>query len=201
MVFIVNLPTTLVEAFRATLEEVTEACLLIHVLDASSPAAAGTALMSGVSWPKSAPNPPPSFLVLNKSDCLPADSAYRDALARRLSGESGGSPTAWVSARTAERLPELLSLIDANLPEDALVDSHLSFPLLNGLPLISSTPVPVSWRRSSLRMPAKSMLRSRNHSCAASPPGARWGQTHLSTRSISPFTGTSRHAELWMPSS
>ena len=35
--FIRNLPTTLVKAFRATLEEVVEASLLLHVVDASSP--------------------------------------------------------------------------------------------------------------------------------------------------------------------
>ena len=39
--FIRNLPTTLVKAFRATLEEVNEAALILHVVDASSPAAAG----------------------------------------------------------------------------------------------------------------------------------------------------------------
>src|SRR5205085_6813050 len=37
--FIRNLPTTLVKAFRATLEEVVEAELLLHVVDASSPEA------------------------------------------------------------------------------------------------------------------------------------------------------------------
>src|SRR5207245_2586750 len=35
--FVQRLPTTLVAAFRATLEEVAEADLLIHVVDASSP--------------------------------------------------------------------------------------------------------------------------------------------------------------------
>ena len=35
--FIRNLPTTLINAFRATLEEVTEADLLLHVVDASAP--------------------------------------------------------------------------------------------------------------------------------------------------------------------
>src|SRR6185437_14563806 len=38
--FIRNLPTTLVKAFRATLEEVVEASLILHVGDASSPVAA-----------------------------------------------------------------------------------------------------------------------------------------------------------------
>src|SRR5437870_8704574 len=37
--FIRNLPTTLVKAFRATLEEVNEATLILHVVDASSPQA------------------------------------------------------------------------------------------------------------------------------------------------------------------
>ena len=40
--FIRNLPTTLMRAFRATLEEVVEAELLLHVVDASSPEAART---------------------------------------------------------------------------------------------------------------------------------------------------------------
>ncbi len=40
--FIRNLPTTLVRAFRATLEEVVEAELLLHVVDASSPEAAAS---------------------------------------------------------------------------------------------------------------------------------------------------------------
>src|ERR1700752_3816259 len=37
--FIRNLPTTLVDAFRATLEEVTAAALLLHVVDVTSPTA------------------------------------------------------------------------------------------------------------------------------------------------------------------
>ena len=109
-------------------------------MDASSPAAAEHCAHVRRVLNEIGAEYTPQLLVLNKSDCLPADSAYRDALARRLSGESGGSPTAWVSARTAERLPELLSLIDANLPEDALIDSHFSFPLteLTALNLIHS---------------------------------------------------------------
>ncbi|MGD0365463.1 MAG: GTPase HflX, partial [Bryobacteraceae bacterium] len=38
--FIGNLPTTLVKAFRATLEEVTDATLILHVVDVSAPHAA-----------------------------------------------------------------------------------------------------------------------------------------------------------------
>ena len=39
--FIQKLPTKLVASFRATLEEIADACLLIHVVDASSPLADG----------------------------------------------------------------------------------------------------------------------------------------------------------------
>ena len=39
--FIQKLPTKLVASFRATLEEIADACLLVHVVDASSPLADG----------------------------------------------------------------------------------------------------------------------------------------------------------------
>jgi len=138
--FIRNLPTTLVEAFRATLEEVTEAGLLIHVVDASSSAAAEHCAHVRHVLAEIGAESTPQLLVLNKSDRFPADSGYRDALARRLSGESGGCPAAWVSARTAEHLPDLLALIDANLPEDSLIDALFRFPLteLAALNLIHS---------------------------------------------------------------
>ena len=38
--FVRNLPTTLIEAFRATLEEVADAALILHVVDVSSEQAA-----------------------------------------------------------------------------------------------------------------------------------------------------------------
>lgn len=50
--FISGLPTQLVRAFRATLEEVTHADLLLHVLDASSPQVLPLATLL--------PPPPPS---------------------------------------------------------------------------------------------------------------------------------------------
>ena len=53
--FIRNLPTTLVKAFRATLEEVVEAELLLHVVDASRPKRRTHGATSSRSSPKSAP--------------------------------------------------------------------------------------------------------------------------------------------------
>lgn len=49
--FIQKLPTQLVAAFRATLEEITEASLLLHVVDVSHPnAAAQTQAVMQVCW-------------------------------------------------------------------------------------------------------------------------------------------------------
>ncbi len=71
--FIRNLPTTLVKAFRATLEEVTEAALVLHVVDASSPSAAEhTAHVLKVLAEIGAAQIP-QILIMNKMDRLPAE--------------------------------------------------------------------------------------------------------------------------------
>ena len=73
--FIRNLPTTLVKAFRATLEEVTEAALVLHVVDVSSPGAPEqTAHVLKVLAEIGAAEIP-QILVMNKMDRLPADEA------------------------------------------------------------------------------------------------------------------------------
>ncbi len=52
--FVRNLPTTLIEAFRATLEEVADAALIVHVVDASSDQAAQHLPKCSAYWAKSA---------------------------------------------------------------------------------------------------------------------------------------------------
>ena len=77
--FIRNLPTTLVKAFRATLEEVAEATLILHVVDVTSPHAAA---------PISARRTRHSFWCSTRSiSCLPA---------RGISKPSGGD--CWVAS-------------------------------------------------------------------------------------------------------
>ena len=69
--FIRNLPTTLVDAFRATLEEVTAAVLLLHVVDVTSPTASEqTTHVMKVLGEIGAENTT-QILVLNKADRLP----------------------------------------------------------------------------------------------------------------------------------
>lgn len=119
--FIRQLPTTLVKAFRATLEEVTEAALILHVVDGSSPLAAEhIAHVTNVLAEIGAAGTP-QILVLNKADRL------RDAgaTARRL---SEGRTAVAVSALTGEGLPQLLEAIDQALPADPVEEALFRFP-------------------------------------------------------------------------
>src|SRR5579863_9447701 len=81
--FIRNLPTTLIRAFRATLEEVVEAELLLHVVDASSPEAAGHTAHVFTTLSEIGAAETPQILVLNKVDRIPGDPDV-GALARRI---------------------------------------------------------------------------------------------------------------------
>ncbi|MBI4893960.1 MAG: GTPase HflX [Acidobacteria bacterium] len=127
--FIRQLPTTLVEAFRATLEEVTEAALLIHVVDASSPSAASHSAQVRRVLNEIGAHETPQILVLNKADALPPDAEDAASLGRRLSGEAGGVPVVSISARTGEGLDELLQLIDRSLPDDPVEPAVFRVPL------------------------------------------------------------------------
>ena len=101
--FIRSLPKELVEAFRATLEELEEADLLLHVADASHPEldrqlAAVDHILEGLSLHET-----PRLLVLNKIDAL--DEEARSSL-------SALHPDAvFVSARTGEGLDALSAKI------------------------------------------------------------------------------------------
>jgi GTPase len=119
--FIRQLPTTLVKAFRATLEEVTEAALVLHVVDASAEHAqehithvAGVLAEIGAAAT-------PQLLVLNKADRLIGP----DAVVRRL---AAGQPAVAVSALTGEGMPALLEAIDRALPADPVAQAVFRFP-------------------------------------------------------------------------
>ena len=128
--FIRNLPTTLVKAFRATLEEVAEAPLILHVVDVTSPhAVAQTAHVLQVLAEIGAAHTP-QILVLNKIDRMPAGEADIETIRQRLLGESarqGVTRAAGVSALTGEGVDALLGLIDDVIPFDPLVRVKFRF--------------------------------------------------------------------------
>ncbi|MBL8177327.1 MAG: GTPase HflX [Bryobacterales bacterium] len=136
--FIRSLPTTLVKAFRATLEEVRQAALLLHVVDASSPyAAEHTAQVMEVLREIEADGTS-QVLVLNKADLLPEGLHDAELTAARLLGtaeEKGRSYAASISARSGEGVGDLLELIDRVLPADPVERAVFRFPAGDGAAL------------------------------------------------------------------
>ena len=116
--FISDLPTELVAAFRATLEAVTEADLLVHVRDiahADSDAQRADVMAVLAQLTKDAGGKaPPVLEVWNKIDLL--DDATREARLRRASLEEAGAhkllPPVAISAVTGEGVDGLLAAIE-----------------------------------------------------------------------------------------
>jgi GTP-binding protein HflX len=107
--FVRNLPHQLVEAFRSTLEEIADADLIVHVVDASHPdPGSQIATVRDVIGDVGARGIP-ELIVFNKIDL--ADETQRMAL-RGMEPWSIG-----VSARTGEGMEELLQRIADLLPE------------------------------------------------------------------------------------
>ena len=99
--FIRKLPHGLVESFKATLEEVAEADLLIHIIDASHPQVEAQMLAVQAVLDEIGAGDKPVLPVLNKVD-LEGGSAAATRLMRLL---GGGIP---ISAKTGEGIPLLL---------------------------------------------------------------------------------------------
>ena len=132
--FIRNLPTTLVKAFRATLEEVTEAALLVHVVDASSPYAPHQTAHVLKVLAEIGADQTTQILVLNKMDLLGDSPEESESLAQRILGEVRG-PTAKavsVSARSGAGVDDLLTVIDETLSLDPVSVARFRIPVKEG---------------------------------------------------------------------
>jgi len=133
--FIRNLPTTLVKAFRATLEEVTEASLLLHVVDASSSYAPHQTAHVLKVLSEIGADQTRQILVLNKMDLLPASEEASDSLAQRILGEVR-APAGWqalaLSARSGAGFDQLLTAIDRDLPLDPVSHANFRLPASEG---------------------------------------------------------------------
>jgi GTPase len=117
--FIRKLPHRLVEAFKATLEEVVQAELLLHVVDSSHPQAEEQILaVNGVLEEIGAAGKP-TLMVLNKVDRF----HNRTLLTRYLERFPGAVA---VSARTGEGIPELLAELGGMLrPAREFLELHI----------------------------------------------------------------------------
>ncbi len=112
--FIQKLPTTLVAAFRATLEEIAEADLLIHVIDITHPQAHEQARAVYQTLTDIEADHIPILTALNKIDSLTDPEHAREAVADFPSAVS-------ISALTGEGIPELLVKAHAYLYEDYIL--------------------------------------------------------------------------------
>ena len=105
--FIRKLPHQLVAAFKATLEELEEADVLVHVVDASHPGLDEQMLAVDSLLSELELGPRPTIVALNKMDRLDGDAAV-SALVDRFEGVA-------LSARTGEGVEALLDRIERAL--------------------------------------------------------------------------------------
>jgi GTP-binding protein HflX len=121
--FIRNLPHTLVSAFRATLEEVQSAALILQVSDASSPLSVEQDAQVEKVLKELEAAGKPRLRILNKIDLLPP--RQRDSL-------RDDDATVHVSAAKGIGLSTLLDRIDQKLEGDALSRVLLRVPQAEG---------------------------------------------------------------------
>jgi GTPase len=121
--FIRNLPTTLVTAFRATLEEVQRAVLLLHVSDVTSHLAQEQQAQVAQVLKELEVKDTPQIRVMNKVDLLPE--AQRKSLV-------SDNATVYVSAAKGIGLDRLLQAIDARQDIDALRRLRIRVPQSEG---------------------------------------------------------------------
>ncbi|HZP63989.1 MAG TPA: GTPase HflX [Terriglobales bacterium] len=121
--FIRNLPHTLVSAFRATLEEVQRAALILHVSDASNPLTTEQDAQVDRVLQELEAERKPRLHVMNKIDLLPPK--QRESL-------RDDDKTIHVSAAKGIGMSTLLDRIDQMLSEDALSRIRLRVPQKEG---------------------------------------------------------------------
>lgn len=119
--FIRSLPTTLVSAFRATLEEVQRAALLLHVSDVTSATSREQQRQVEQVLEELGVKDTPQIRVMNKSDLLPEDQ------------DNPNTPgKVYVSAVTGMGRDDLLAAIDKKIDVDSLQHLRVQVPQSEG---------------------------------------------------------------------
>jgi GTP-binding protein HflX len=113
--FIRDLPRDLLAAFRATLEEIEDSDLIVHLVDASHPGFEAQILAVERILTELSYDEIHRILVFNKADLL-----REEELADRLAGRE----TIAISALQGRGVPELLEAIEQGLPLRARLNHH-----------------------------------------------------------------------------
>lgn len=106
--FVRHLPHQLIEAFRSTLEEVSDSDLILHVVDGSHPDPEGQIAAVREVFAEIGADKVPELIVINK-----ADAADPMVIARLLAREPH---SVVVSAKTGEGIAEALATVESELP-------------------------------------------------------------------------------------
>ncbi len=125
--FLRDLPPDLIAAFRATLEEVQEAALILQVTDISNPHHAEQDAEVLKVLADLGVQDRPRLHVLNKVDRL-----AEEDLAALKKTNGNRDLRVFTSAFTGEGLPDLLASIDAAMPVDPLVKLRFRIPTSDG---------------------------------------------------------------------
>ncbi len=129
--FIRDLPKGLLTAFRATLEEVQEAALILQVSDVSNPHHAELDEEVDKILNDLGVADRPRLRVFNKVDRLTQEQRAPLVHPYAMGAGTNGGP-ALISALTGEGVEELLRRMDAALPVDPVVTLSLRLPLAEG---------------------------------------------------------------------
>jgi GTP-binding protein HflX len=125
--FINNLPTMLIAAFRATLEEINEATLLVHVVDVTHPNAVEQFATVNEVLEELGADGKPSVIALNKADQIEIVSEEELARLRAVIGDEW--PVVTISGYTGFGIEALLGEIELGLEaEQRFVDVELVVP-------------------------------------------------------------------------
>ena len=127
--FISRLPPALIQAFQATLEEVTEATMILHVVDIASPYRAEYISEVENVLDELGAGDKPRLLVLNKVDLLEAGEAESESYRESLAPEEEAVA---VSALRGQGLDALGDAIDQLLPGDNVEEVRYRFSHQDG---------------------------------------------------------------------
>ncbi|MEX0852969.1 MAG: GTPase HflX [Bauldia sp.] len=180
--FVADLPTTLVAAFRATLEEVLEAELILHVRDIAHPDSEEQARDVAAALDElgiDARAPRRVIEVWNKIDLLPEARRPPPVIPARFNGDGSAPEVVALSALTGEGLPELLDAIErrivghrqtyaVELSGEALANLHLLYEIGE---VLDRRDTPEGATIATVRVPADREAKLRRAFPSATPVG------------------------------
>jgi GTPase len=127
--FIRDLPHTLITSFRATLEEVEKAEVLLHIEDSSSPLRERQSLEVEKVLGELGVLDKPRIVVWNKIDLLPD---HGRSLHLEGAGSRPAAATVAISAFSGEGVAELLREMDRALTHDPIIEQEFVVPQHEG---------------------------------------------------------------------